>query len=299
MSKFECQCLCDNEECARFHNPPKPPCNCIRQLSKSTKFIERILDCSETIVRVLSICGIHECKAKAAGDVIIFGFLHYQIVADPVCDVLRKKLRKEDLFYDLGRKCRMNRTEAHLAYSIIKKAFKAFYYKQTADNYNPDFVDQDQWMRAAEKTAEVYACSEGLREVERKKLENRIKTAYCSFIKRIEEGLKKDKKFNCTCCFCKECKTLDGKSFKLYANVLPKEDEKVYRFKQRLIEEGQKVTLEEPDPCGHKVLEWQDKMKAQTVKIESLAHEDTPCCGDNNQEKHVEQCQVAEGESCL
>ncbi|XP_055906213.1 uncharacterized protein LOC129941564 [Eupeodes corollae] len=296
MSNFECQCLCDNENCARFHNPPKPPCNCIRQLSNSTKFIERLLDCSATIVRVLSICGIHECKAKAAGDVIIFGFLHYKVVQDPVRDVLRKKLRKDDIFHDLGRKCRLNRVEAHLAYSIIKKAFKAFYYKQTADNYNPDFISEEEWMRAAEKTADVYASAEGLRESERKKLENRIKTAYCSFIKRVEECRNKDKKYSCTCCFCKQCITIGG--FKLYANVLPKEDEAAYQFKKRLIAEGRKAACEEPDPCGHKALEWQNKIKAQTElddlneqksRVECICSQ-IPCCCEKNQEKlEVEQ----------
>lgn len=99
-------------------------CNCPDKTLQSSIFMENVYDVAETLAQIMVICGIHQAKAKAAIDVIIYSFIHYDEIRHRIDTVPRKRLCKEDLIHDLGRKCLMSRMEAQLTYSIIKRAFK-------------------------------------------------------------------------------------------------------------------------------------------------------------------------------
>uniref|UniRef100_A0A1A9ZXV6 Uncharacterized protein n=1 Tax=Glossina pallidipes TaxID=7398 RepID=A0A1A9ZXV6_GLOPL len=212
LANFRCQTSCKHKECQRHANlgiMDKNECECAQEeLSGSTIFLENVIDLSHTLAQIMVICGLHECKAKSAVDIITYAFLHYDLVCYCLDEKPKKRLRKEDIFHELGRKCLMNRVEAHLAYTIIKRGFKAFYYSpqidETAKDYNgrPSYSDECVYVHAAKKTAESYAQFDGLSCDEQRGVEAKIKVVYKKFYDRMQSRQSKPDHDQCNCCFC-------------------------------------------------------------------------------------------------
>ncbi|XP_067617785.1 uncharacterized protein [Eurosta solidaginis] len=184
-------------------------CNCAGKSTEATLFMENVYDVSETLAQIMVICGIHEAKAKAAIDVIIYSFIHYDEIRHRIDAVPRKRLCKEDLIHDLGRKCLMNRMEAQLTYSIIKRAFKAFYHGTSEGGIrNPELEAQlihsqeCLWVHAAKRTAQIFASYEGMFFSAQKNYESLIKCVYKKLYDRMKSRSSPHAVSKCSCDNC-------------------------------------------------------------------------------------------------
>ncbi|XP_013105196.2 uncharacterized protein LOC106085476 [Stomoxys calcitrans] len=211
LANFKCHTNCKHSECLR--NVPLGIVDkynnrqCLKQdLNGSSMFLENVLDLAHTLAQIMIICGIHECKAKTSVDIITYSFLHYDLVCYCLGEKPSKRLRKEDIFHELGIKCLMNRVEAHLTYTIIKRGFKAFYYtpreEKCKTSEKPNFSEECLYVHAAKKTAESYAKFDGLSCDEQRGVEAKIKVAYKKFYDRMQARKIKPSKADCNCCFC-------------------------------------------------------------------------------------------------
>ncbi|XP_036332730.1 uncharacterized protein LOC118744104 [Rhagoletis pomonella] len=205
MPDFRCRITCMHRECQRHAHlgivDQQEQCKCLGEVNASSIFLENVLDMANTLAQIMIICGIHECKAKSTVDVATCAFLHYDQVCCCIDTTPKKRLRKEDLFHELGKRCLMNRVEAHLAYTIIKRGFKAFYYKPIDDG-RATFSEECVYVHAARKTAESYARYDGLSCVEQRGFEAKIKVAYKNFYDRMVKRRTQPEGENCNCCFC-------------------------------------------------------------------------------------------------
>ncbi|ALC46993.1 CG3517 [Drosophila busckii] len=211
MPDFRCRNNCQHKECQR-HAPlgvidQHTQCKCLGEVNASSIFLENVLDLANSLAQIMIICGLHECKAKSTVDIITYAFLHYDQVCYCIDTEPKKRLRKEDLFHELGKKSLMNKVEAHLAYSIIKRGFKAFYYEPkqelTYDEQGrPSYNDECVWVHAARKTAESYARFDGLSCPEQLAAEAKVKIAYKKFYDRMQTRKRQPEGDDCNCCFC-------------------------------------------------------------------------------------------------
>ncbi|XP_005191438.1 uncharacterized protein LOC101893615 [Musca domestica] len=213
LPNFNCRSTCKHRECQRHAHlgvvDQNIDCECVRDdLNVSSMFLENLLDLSHSLAQIMILCGIHECKAKTSVDIITYAFLHYDLVCYCLDAKPTKRLRKEDIFHELGRKCLMNRVDAHLAYSIIKRGFKAFYYRPHEEegcreaNDKPSFSEECLYVHAAKKTAEAYAQFDGLSCDEQRGVEAKIKVIYKKFYDRMQSRKSKPVSGECNCCFC-------------------------------------------------------------------------------------------------
>ncbi|XP_004530989.1 uncharacterized protein LOC101452067 [Ceratitis capitata] len=184
-------------------------CNCPDKSGHGTIFMENIYDVAETLAQIMVICGIHQAKAKAAIDVIIYSFIHYDEIRHRIDTVPRKRLCKEDLIHDLGRKCLMSRMEAQLTYSIIKRAFKAFYHGTSEGGIRNPILEAQMvhsqeclWVHAAKRTAQIFASYEGLFFSAQKNYEALIKCLYKKLYDRLQS---RTNPLIMSDCLCKGC----------------------------------------------------------------------------------------------
>lgn len=219
LNQFKCRTNCKHQVCQRHAHLgvlDRNEVECAlgggslnpQQLTGSSIFLENIIDLSHTLAQIMILCGIHECKAKTSVDIITYAFLNYDLVCYCLDVKPTKRLRKEDIFHELGRKCLMNRVEAHLCYNIIKRGFKAFYYhapseeEEGKENGNPSFSQECIYVHAAKRTAEAYAQFEGLSCEEQKGVEAKMLVIYKKFYDRLQTRNSKPLKDECNCCFC-------------------------------------------------------------------------------------------------
>ncbi|KAI8123222.1 hypothetical protein FF38_11664 [Lucilia cuprina] len=192
-------------DCFQPHNY----CNCSHKIISSDILIENVNDIAESLVEVMNLCGIYLVKAKASIDIIIYYFLHFEEIIHRIDSIPKKRFCKEDLIHDLSRKCSMDRIEAQMACSIIKRAFKAFYHGTDMGGV-PNNLLSDQlthtseclWVHAAKRTAQIYAAYEGLFYACQKDLECKIKLIYKQLYDRISNRNQPDDEPECTCMKC-------------------------------------------------------------------------------------------------
>ncbi|XP_036324945.1 uncharacterized protein LOC118738130 [Rhagoletis pomonella] len=191
-------------------------CSCSRETSETNIFTENVYDVSETLAQIMVICGIHQAKAKAAIDVIIYSFTHYDEIRHRIDAVPRKRLCKEDLIHDLGRKCLMNRMEAQLTYSIIKRAFKAFYHGTSEGSIRSPQLEAQLahsqeclWAYAAKRTAQIFASYEGMFFSAQKNYASLIKCVYKKLYDRMKARTSPLVGSECSCEACVQRKVVE------------------------------------------------------------------------------------------
>lgn len=157
----------------------------------------------------MTLCSIPNHKAQLSIDIIIYYFLHFEEVLERIDAIPRKHLSKEDLFHDLQRKCGMDRMESQVAYSIIKRAFRAFYHGSGEGGVpNPwlskqlKHTSECMWAHAARRTAQVYAAYQGMFAISQKALEGKIKNLYRGLHDRMQAKPQPDENQECTCTTC-------------------------------------------------------------------------------------------------
>ncbi|XP_075144687.1 uncharacterized protein LOC142219706 [Haematobia irritans] len=198
IQSYKCECF-----------QPNNYCNCPYKAIAVDVLKENVRDVAETLAEVMKICNIPAIKAKLCIDVIIYYFFHFEEIIEKIDTIPRKRLSKEGLFHDLNRKCDMQRMEAQMAYSIIKRAFQAFYHG-TAEGGVPNpwlsykliHTPECRWIHAAKRTAQIYAAYEGLFMYTQKSIENQIKDLYKALYERMRSRPSPDENHECECRSC-------------------------------------------------------------------------------------------------
>ncbi|XP_037949902.1 uncharacterized protein LOC119680940 [Teleopsis dalmanni] len=179
-------------------------CKSLQDFTPESVFLENIHDLAHTLAQIMIICGLHECKALKAVPAITYAFLHYDQVCYCIDTIPKKRIRKEDLCKELIKNCLMNSIEAKLAYAIVKRGFKAFYFKPR--EYNPlcppAYSEECIWIHAGKKSAESYSRFEILPCEIQRDVETQIKIAYKRYFERMEYRRSTAPREECNCCYC-------------------------------------------------------------------------------------------------
>lgn len=155
-------------------------------------------------------CGIPRYKAKRTPKITQFHFLHFIEVRHRIDSVPRKRLYRLDVFRDLSKRALMNRFESQMAYGIIKRSFRAFYYG-TGEGGIPNAKvlarkthnEQCIWVHAARRLAQLYNSYVGVLPIYQKYIELSLKR----YFQRLHDSLaimkvSKHKKGECICLKC-------------------------------------------------------------------------------------------------
>uniref|UniRef100_A0A1A9VVE0 Uncharacterized protein n=1 Tax=Glossina austeni TaxID=7395 RepID=A0A1A9VVE0_GLOAU len=198
IHSYKCECF-----------QPHDYCSCPQKIPASIVFIDNVQYTAKSISKVMVICEVDRKHAEMSINVVVFYFLHYDEVRHHVNTVPHKRLNRLDLLHDLTCKCSMNRTEVQISYSIIKRAFKAFYYGTDEGGvYNPLLNSQRKhvsdclWYYAAHRTAQIYACYEGMFPICQKSIELKIRVEYIKLSNRIKLSIPYDDDSECSCLKC-------------------------------------------------------------------------------------------------
>uniref|UniRef100_A0A1A9ZJK5 Uncharacterized protein n=1 Tax=Glossina pallidipes TaxID=7398 RepID=A0A1A9ZJK5_GLOPL len=200
--KYSLSFKCD---CYQPHNY----CNCPQKFTGEAVFLQSVNEVAGGIAEVMNICGIPYTNAKRAIDVIVYYFIHYDEVRLRIDTVPQKRMYRLDLIQDLGCKCLMTSREAQISYTIIKRAFRAFYYGTDEGGVpNPLLYPQLKhspeclWYHAARRTAQVYACYEGMFPICQKDIELQIRTVYFKIYERLKSLPRARGHQECLCLRC-------------------------------------------------------------------------------------------------
>ncbi|EDW91447.1 uncharacterized protein LOC6530856 [Drosophila yakuba] len=176
--------------------PPLPPkCACHqpdhkdcgegnRELQAQYHLLD-IADVTDSVMKVMRICGLRPWEVKRCAGVIKRSLQHYEDVVQRIDRVPRKRFAKESFLHGLAHEGQMSRMDAQMAYSIVKRAFKAFYfgtgiegrrYVCLADKMTHEV--ECIWLHAARRTAQIHAALAGLMYSEEMQFEERIECVY-------------------------------------------------------------------------------------------------------------------------
>ncbi|EDV36847.2 uncharacterized protein Dana_GF13160, isoform A [Drosophila ananassae] len=172
-------------QCHCYLPPTLPDC-----WAKADKLIQEnmkldIDDVTDSVMKVMRICGLRPWEVKRSEEVIRRSLTHYEEVRERIDRVPRKRFSKETFLHGLASEAQMNRMDAQMAYAIIKRAFKALYYGTGQDGKRylalQEFLMHSQeclWLHAARRTAEIHAVLNGMMHSEEQQFEERIECVY-------------------------------------------------------------------------------------------------------------------------
>lgn len=83
-----------------------------------------IEDVTDSVMKVMRICGLKPWEVKLAAGVIRKSFTHFEEVIHRIDRVPRKRFGKESFLHGLAHEAQMSRMDAQMAYAIVKRAFK-------------------------------------------------------------------------------------------------------------------------------------------------------------------------------
>ncbi|XP_037715190.1 uncharacterized protein LOC119550540 [Drosophila subpulchrella] len=173
--------------------PPKCPCHlpdrqdCGEQ-NKEMHLKYRQLDIedvTDSVMKVMRICGLRPWEVKRSAGVIKRSLQHYEEVVQRIDRIPRKRFAKESFLHGMAYEAQISRMDAQMAYAIVKRAFKAFYHG-TGMGGRRYFCLQDKvthvseclWLHAARRTAQIHAALAGLMHSEELLFEERIECVY-------------------------------------------------------------------------------------------------------------------------
>uniref|UniRef100_A0A1B0BJ38 Uncharacterized protein n=1 Tax=Glossina palpalis gambiensis TaxID=67801 RepID=A0A1B0BJ38_9MUSC len=184
-------------------------CSCSHKVVGSAAFLRNVKKLAQAISMVMALCNVQCDKRSALIDVITFYFLNYEEIRHRIDTVPHKRLHRLDVIHDLTCKCSLNRVDAQVAFSIIKRAFKAFYYGTDEGGVpNPLLNNQLKhsqqclWHYAAYRTAQVYAAYENMFAICQKRLQFKICIMYERTRKNFEVIFPNNENFECICMKC-------------------------------------------------------------------------------------------------
>ncbi|KAH8270846.1 hypothetical protein KR018_006827, partial [Drosophila ironensis] len=176
-SSIEPRCLChlpDHVDCANKND----------EVFKEYRRLD-IEDVTDSVMKVMRICGLKPWEVKRSVDVIRRSFQYFEEVRERIDRVPRKRFGKESFMHGLAQEAKMNRMDAQMAYAIVKRAFRALYYGTGEDGKRficqQDYLTHTQeclWLHAAHRTAQIHAVLAGMSISEQEQFEERIECVY-------------------------------------------------------------------------------------------------------------------------
>ncbi|EDW74840.1 uncharacterized protein Dwil_GK15685 [Drosophila willistoni] len=174
---------------------------------KQEEYFERDMDdIADSVMQVMRICGLNSWDVKHTREVIKRSFRHYDEIRYRIDRVPRKRFARENFIYDLAKKAGMSRIDCQVAYSIVKRAFRAYYHGTAFEGKrvrsiveNMRHTQECLWVHAAKRTAEVHAAYKGLMYSEQQLFEERIECVYKSLHEALMSREFWDDEMQCTC----------------------------------------------------------------------------------------------------
>ncbi|EDW32584.1 GL11716 [Drosophila persimilis] len=163
--------------------------HCGKELrEKRQEFFRRdIDDITDSVMQVMRICGLMAWEVRRTREVIRRSFEHYDEVRYKIDLVPRKRFCKETFIHGLAVEAQMSRMDSQIAYSIVKRAFKAYYHGTAMEGKRLKSLmegmkhsQQCLWLHAAKRTAEIYAAYAGLMHSEMLQFAERFECVYKS-----------------------------------------------------------------------------------------------------------------------
>ncbi|KAH8401926.1 hypothetical protein KR009_008718 [Drosophila setifemur] len=192
------KCLC--------HLPGREDCVEKRELLAEEYRRLDIEDATDSVMKVMRICGLKAWEVKRSSAVIQRSFKHFEEVRERIDRVPRKRFSKESFMHGLAQEGQMSRMDAQLAYAIVKRAFKAFYYGTGLEGTRYYSLMNDMthmqeciWLHAARRTAEIHAAFTGMMYSEELQFEERIECVYKSLHDVLQSRILWVDDFVCSC----------------------------------------------------------------------------------------------------
>ncbi|XP_017072656.1 uncharacterized protein LOC108108916 [Drosophila eugracilis] len=165
-----------------------------------------IEDVTDSVMKVMRICGLRPWEVKRSVGVIKRSLQHYEEVIQRIDRVPRKRFAKESFLHGLAHEAKMSRMDAQMAYAIVKRAFKAFYYGTGLEGRRymclQDKLAHDVeclWLHAAQRTAQIHAVLAGHMYSEELLFEERIECVYKSLYDVLKSRFVWADNLICTC----------------------------------------------------------------------------------------------------
>ncbi|BFG03566.1 uncharacterized protein DMAD_02793 [Drosophila madeirensis] len=193
---------------------PQCPCHmpavhhCGKELREQrVEYFRRdIDDVTDSVMQVMRICGLKAWEVRRTREVIGRSLLHYDEVRYRIDRVPRKRFCKETFLHGLAHEAQMSRMDAQIAYSIVKRAFKAYYHGTAAEGKRLKALMEGMrhrqeclWLHAAKRTAEIYAAYAGLMRSEELQFAERFECVYKSLYDVLRTRVVWDDENHCRC----------------------------------------------------------------------------------------------------
>ncbi|XP_030387196.1 uncharacterized protein LOC115633845 [Scaptodrosophila lebanonensis] len=164
-------------------------------------------DIAESLQKVMRVCGLKAWQVKQTRPAIKRSFTHYDEIRLRIDRVPRKRFCKEDFLHDMAHEADMTRMDSQMAYSIVKRAFRAYYYGTGTEGRRIKTMAKQVrhrqeclWLHAAKRTAEVFAAYTGLMHSEQQQYLERIECIYKGLYQAIQRRLIYEDDLICPCC---------------------------------------------------------------------------------------------------
>ncbi|KAH8284927.1 hypothetical protein KR054_002900 [Drosophila jambulina] len=183
-----------------------------------------IEDVTDSVMKVMRICGLKPWEVKLAAAVIRRSFTYFEEIVEKIDRVPRKRFGKESFLHGLAHEAQMSRMDAQMAYAIVKRAFKvgyperktlrglrilfpqAFYYGTGVEGRRFACLqaklqhgDECMWLHAAHRTAEIHAVLTGLMVSEQRLFEERIECVYKALVDVLKTRILWENDTVCSC----------------------------------------------------------------------------------------------------
>ncbi|XP_030565407.1 uncharacterized protein LOC115765824 [Drosophila novamexicana] len=188
-------------------------CNCKRKLDPYQIFDDNVEDIAKSLSQIMLICGINTTKACNAKSIIKRAFIYHEKLRTrcPRSPPPGTHLHRDDMLQALRIKCEMESVEAMLTYSIIKRAFKAFFHGKPDRSISNPILDamvilnqKAAWVHAAYKTARIFDNYKAAFFWAHKSYEKQINVVYRSLYDRMSARANPLTVPNCTCPKCRK-----------------------------------------------------------------------------------------------
>ncbi|KAH8258279.1 hypothetical protein KR038_009106 [Drosophila bunnanda] len=188
------------------HRPEWPDCGDINDKMRAEYHRLDIEDVTDSVMKVMRICGLKPWEVKLAASVIRRSFTYFEEIVEKIDRVPRKRFGKESFLHGLAHVAQMSRIDAQMAFAIVKRAFKAFYYGTGVEGRR--FVclqskllhgEECMWLHAAHRTAEIHAVLVGLMDSEKRLFEERIECVYKTLVDVLKTRILWENDLVCSC----------------------------------------------------------------------------------------------------
>ncbi|BFF98443.1 uncharacterized protein DMAD_06612 [Drosophila madeirensis] len=185
--------------------------NCKDDLRPEQLFEDNVEDIAKSLAQIMLICGINTSKCCQVKSIIKSAFVYHE-KARTQCSPKAQpavSIDRDNMLHALHIKCEMERMEAMLAYSIIKRAFKAFFHGKPAATVSSPVVDamaiisnQPAWTHAAFKTSQLFDQYQAAFFWAHKSYEKQINAIYTALYKRMKARCATTQVSMCRCGRC-------------------------------------------------------------------------------------------------